>query len=238
MLGFREGLCALPAFLVVWSSSTFIVNYVIALYRGDIDLIFPYISDTGDKPPESCIFGFMSTITAFAGCATTYARYKFVERLNEKTGGVPRALNIAAFVCALVSCLGMCIVATFQETSQRVVHDIGALLFFLFGVIYIILQTIISHKAHPFGASKTVCCIRTCFACVSIVAVFPTIVCALLVKSTKLHWQREDEDYTLHLVSAVSEWLGAFSFVFFFYTYIREFKQFTLKVHVDLQEFT
>lgn len=43
MLWFTQGLCFLPAFLVIWSSSTFIVSYLIALLRRDVDIIFPYI---------------------------------------------------------------------------------------------------------------------------------------------------------------------------------------------------
>ncbi|XP_017571845.1 DNA damage-regulated autophagy modulator protein 1 [Pygocentrus nattereri] len=238
MFWFQEGLCGLPAFLVVWSSSTFIVNYIIALYKGHVDVVFPYISDTGAIPPESCIFGLMSTITAFAGFATMFARYKFLERQNEITGGVSPALNKAALFFAVTSCLGMCVVATFQETTEGTVHDIGAFIFFLSGVVYIILQTIISHKAHPYGASKRVCYIRTIFAIVAFVAAFPTIIFAFLVKVTKLHWNPEDENYKFHLASAVSEWIVSFTFVFFFFTYIQEFKQFTLKVKAELLEFT
>lgn len=43
MWWFQQGLCFLPVFLVVWSSSTFIVSYLIALFRHDVDVIFPYI---------------------------------------------------------------------------------------------------------------------------------------------------------------------------------------------------
>lgn len=43
MLWFRQGLCVLPAFLVVWSSCTFIVSYLIAILRRDVDVVFPYI---------------------------------------------------------------------------------------------------------------------------------------------------------------------------------------------------
>lgn len=43
MFWFTQGLCFLPAFLVVWSSCTFIVSYLIAIYRDDVDVIFPYI---------------------------------------------------------------------------------------------------------------------------------------------------------------------------------------------------
>ena len=43
MFWFTQGLCFLPVFLVIWSSSTFIVSYIIALFRRDVDIIFPYI---------------------------------------------------------------------------------------------------------------------------------------------------------------------------------------------------
>ncbi|KAF5901652.1 DNA damage-regulated autophagy modulator protein 1 [Clarias magur] len=238
MLWFLEGVCFLPTFLVIWSSSTFIVSYLIALFRGDVDLIFPYISDTGATPPESCIFGLMATISAFAGFATMFARYMFVKKLIEKTGGVSSCLNVAAFIVAVFSCIGMCFVATFQETELTAVHDFGALMFFVFGVIYIILQTIISYKSHPYGSSKRICHIRAVFSFVASVAVIPTLICASFVKLTKLHWNPEDKDYTLHAVSAVSEWTAAFTFIFFFFTYIQEFKQFSLKVNVQLLELT
>lgn len=49
-----------------------------------------------------------------AGIATIYARYKFVEKLNEETRVVRPCLNKTALVVGMISCLGMCIVATFQ----------------------------------------------------------------------------------------------------------------------------
>ncbi|XP_026882818.2 DNA damage-regulated autophagy modulator protein 1 [Electrophorus electricus] len=238
MVWFLEGVCFLPTFLVIWSSCTFIINYLIALFRRDVDVIFPYISDTGAVPPESCLFSLMGTITAFAGFATMFARYKFVQRLTEKRGGVPPALNVATLVAAIVSCVGMCTVATFQETEVRIVHDLGAFFFFTSGVVYIILQAVISYLTYPYGSSKCMCCIRIIFAVVACLGVFPTIICTLLVKKPKLHWNKEDKEYTLHFASAVSEWTVAFTFVFFFFTYIQEFQLFNLRVDTELIEFT
>ncbi|XP_077401654.1 DNA damage-regulated autophagy modulator protein 1 isoform X3 [Vanacampus margaritifer] len=43
MWWFTQGLCFLPVFLVAWSSSTFILPYVIAVLRRDVDVLFPYI---------------------------------------------------------------------------------------------------------------------------------------------------------------------------------------------------
>ncbi|XP_029521723.1 DNA damage-regulated autophagy modulator protein 1 [Oncorhynchus nerka] len=238
MFWFLEGICFLPTFLVIWSSSTFIVSYLIALFEHDVDVIFPYISDTGAEPPESCVFGLMTVITAFAGMATMYARYKFVEKLNEKAGGVPPVLNQAALWIGMLSCLGMCFVATFQETTITTVHDAGALLFFVSGVLYTILQSIISYKSFPYGCSLALCRVRTGIATIAFLAVFPTVVCAVFVTQTTLHRKTEDEDYVFHLVSAVSEWIVAFSFIFFFFTYIHDFKKFTLKLRTQFVDYS
>ncbi|KAK1906232.1 DNA damage-regulated autophagy modulator protein 1 [Dissostichus eleginoides] len=207
MFWFTQGLCFLPAFLVIWSSSTFIVAYIIALFRRDVDIIFPYISDTGAYPPESCIFGLMTFISACAGIATIYARYKFVEKLSGDTRVVSPRLNYTALVFGLLSCLGMCIVATFQETVVTWVHDIGALMFFVPARLFI--------------------------AILAALAFFPTAICAYFVKQTTLHREKDDEDYPYHVASASCEWVCAFSFICFFLTYIDDFKLFTLRVKTE-----
>ncbi|CAB1345961.1 unnamed protein product, partial [Coregonus sp. 'balchen'] len=72
---------------------------------------------------------------------------------------------------------------------------------------------------------------RTGIATIAFLAVSPsilennTVICAVFVTQTTLHRKTEDEDYVFHLVSAVSEWIVAFSFLFFFiFTYIHDFK--------------
>ncbi|XP_038594661.1 DNA damage-regulated autophagy modulator protein 1 [Micropterus salmoides] len=236
MFWFMQGLCFLPAFLAVWSSCTFIVTYLIALFRRDVDLIFPYISDTGANPPESCIFGLMTFISACAGIATIYARYKFVEKLSEETRVVSPCLNKSALVSGMLACLGMCIVATFQETTVTIAHDVGALLFFVTGVLYIILQAIISHHAYPFGSSMSVCRARFAIAIIATLGFFPTVICAFFVKQTELHRDTQDKDYPFQLASAVCEWIVSFSFICFFLTYIEDFKLFTLRVKTEYEE--
>uniref|UniRef100_A0A3Q0QSI8 DNA-damage regulated autophagy modulator 1 n=1 Tax=Amphilophus citrinellus TaxID=61819 RepID=A0A3Q0QSI8_AMPCI len=225
MYWFMQGLCALPAFLVVWSSATFIVSYIIAIYNNDVDVIFPYISDTGVNPPESCIFGLMTFISACAGVATIYARYKHVDKLREDNRcDVNSRLNKTALWFGEISCFGMCIVATFQETTLQAVHDCGAMMFFLCGIVYIILQCIISFYAYPHGCSKNLFRVRVSIATLAFVAFFPTVICAFFVKQTELHRHKDDKDYPFHVASAVCEWIVAFSFVFFFFTYIHDFK--------------
>ncbi|KAM9772241.1 DNA damage-regulated autophagy modulator protein 1 [Syngnathus typhle] len=235
MWWFTQGFCFLPVFLVVWSSCTFIVSYVIALFRRDVDVLFPYISDTAANPPESCIFGLMTFVSACAGMATVYTRFKFVEKMSQgMIGGSPR-LNKTALVLGLLACLGMCVVATFQETAVMVVHDMGALLFFVTGVLYILLQSVISYRSFPYCTSAAVCRARLLVAVIASLAFFPTVVCAFFVKQNDLHRDTKSKDYPFHVASAVCEWMVAFSFVCFFLTYIDDFKRFTLQVKTEMR---
>ncbi|XP_037552110.1 DNA damage-regulated autophagy modulator protein 1 [Nematolebias whitei] len=236
MFWFQQGLCALPAFLGIWSSATFIISFVIAVLRRDIDIVFPYISDTGAIPPESCFFSLMTFICSCAGICTIYARYKFVEKLIEENSVVSPCCNIASLLFGMLSCLGMSIVATFQETAVRYVHDVGALMFFISGVLYMICQCCISLKAHPYDCSKCVCVIRVGIAVIAFIVIFPTIICGVLSNQDTMHWNKDDEGYPLHLTSAICEWIVAFSFIFFFFTYIHDFKRFTLQVTTVYEE--
>nr|XP_015207481.1 PREDICTED: DNA damage-regulated autophagy modulator protein 1 [Lepisosteus oculatus] len=234
MLWFLEGMCLLPTSLVIWSSVSFVLSYIVALLRRDVDVVFPYISDTGTEPPESCIFGVMITISAFLGVSTMFTRYKFLEKLNETADRLDPRLNLAALCVGIIGCLGMCVVATFQETAIMVVHDLGALLAFVSGVIYILLQSIISYKMRPHGSSLATCHTRMTISIISLIAVFPTIICAACLKMSKLHWDPHDKGYGLHVTSAACEWTVAFGFVCYFLTYIREFQTFTLKMKIQI----
>uniref|UniRef100_A0A8D3CV83 DNA-damage regulated autophagy modulator 1 n=1 Tax=Scophthalmus maximus TaxID=52904 RepID=A0A8D3CV83_SCOMX len=224
MWWFTQGLCFLPVFLVVWSSCTFIITYLIAVFRRDVDVVFPYISDTGAYPPESCIFGLMTFISACAGGATIYSRYKFVEKLSEGALVTRSWLNKAALALGMLSCLGMCVVATFQETTVPEVHDTGALLFFVSGVLYTVVQSFISFHIYPFGSSTSVYRARVAIAILAAAAFFPTVICAFFVKQNTIHIHRGDKEYAFHVASAACEWVVAFSFVCFFLTYIDDFK--------------
>ncbi|XP_057712144.1 DNA damage-regulated autophagy modulator protein 1 isoform X1 [Corythoichthys intestinalis] len=234
MWWFTQGSCFLPFFLVVWSSTSFILSYLIALFRRDVDVLFPYISDAAANPPESCIFGLMTFVSACAGMATIYSRFKFVEKLSEETRVVNPQLNKTTLVLGILSCIGMCVVATFQETAVTAVHDVGALLFFVSGVLYILLQTVISYQAFPHESSITVCRVRLAVTVIASLAFFPTVICAFFVKQTDLHRVKDSKDYPFHVASAVCEWVVAFSFVCFFLTYIDDFKRFTLRVMTEL----
>ncbi|KAM9823676.1 DNA damage-regulated autophagy modulator protein 1 [Neosynchiropus ocellatus] len=234
MSGLRQGLCWLPVFLVAWSASNFIVPYVIAVWRQDVSAILPYISTAGATPPESCIFGLMAVITACAAFATVYARYKFVERLLAGTSRPSPRLNSASLLLGLCSCLGMCVVASFPESTVLVVHDIGAFLFFVSGVAYIVLQTVLGCQLAPHGS--TLCWVRSSLVAVAMLALVSAIVCGSLQSPTDPSPVPDRQSDPLQVASAACEWTLAFSFVCFFLTFIDEFKLFSLRVRVEYTE--
>nr|XP_005303746.1 DNA damage-regulated autophagy modulator protein 1 [Chrysemys picta bellii] len=236
MLCFMPGVAFVPALLVCWSSAAFIISYVIAVLGGHVEPLVPYISDTGTKPPESGIFGFMINISAFLGAATMYIRYLIIEKQNESSHFMSPSCNLIALCIGFLGCIGMGIVANFQELSVPSVHDGGALVAFGSGVVYIALQSVISFKSCPQWNSHCTCYIRMAISIVSCIAVIPMIACASLISITKVEWIPGEKDYTYHFVSAICEWTVAFGFIFFFLTFIRDFQGVTLRILTEMHE--
>ncbi|XP_004589663.2 DNA damage-regulated autophagy modulator protein 1 [Ochotona princeps] len=234
MFCFLKGMAFVPFLLVTWSSAAFIISYVVAVLSGHVNPFLPYISDTGTTPPESGIFGFMINFSAFLGAATMYTRYKIVEKQNQTSYFSTPVFNLVSLAVGLVGCIGMGIVANFQELAVPVVHDGGALLAFVCGVIYTVLQSIISYKSCPQWNSLWTCHVRMVISAVSCVAVIPMIACASLISITKLEWNPKEKDYMYHVVSAICEWTVAFGFIFYFLTFIQDFQSVTLKISTEI----
>ncbi|XP_018412124.1 PREDICTED: DNA damage-regulated autophagy modulator protein 1 [Nanorana parkeri] len=193
-------------------------------------------SDTGTCIPESGLFGFMISVSAMLGAATMYVRYKIVLVQNSRSAFLCRYFNIMSLVIGVIGCIGMGIVASFQETSVTKVHDIGALLAFIFGVLYISLQSIISYKSCPEWNRRGTCCIRMFISLLSILAVFPMIICASFAGIGTFKCEPGEEPSPYRQASAVCEWIVAFGFVTYFLTFIKDFQAITLTISTELHD--
>ncbi|KAI6072870.1 DNA damage-regulated autophagy modulator protein 2 isoform X1 [Aix galericulata] len=202
-------------------AASFVFSYITAIVLHHVDPLVPYISDTGTIPPERCLFGIMLNISAFLGVATMYVRYKQVYALNPEKSKIIK-LNKIGLTLGLISCFGLCIIANFQKCVLYYVHVVGACLTFGVGAIYMLVQTVLSYLMQPEIHSKDVFWIRLT------VGLYGTN----LVQ--KLHWDPEEKGYTAHIISTVSEWSLAFSFLSFFLTYIRDFQKISLRAVVSL----
>ncbi|XP_062913715.1 DNA damage-regulated autophagy modulator protein 1 [Mobula hypostoma] len=233
----RWDISCLPTALVIWSSAAFIISFIIAVCDGHVSPFIPFISDTGATPPESCVFGIMVNISAFLGAFTMYVQYKMLQAVNEANPIISPHWNRAALVLGLLGSLGMCIVANFQETTARIVHDIGALLTFGMGTLYLTLQTYISYRMQNLCNNHTVFLVRIVLMGVSGAAFIIMLVCYFLSGQSNFNWKPADKGYGCHVASAVCEWIVGFCFNFFFMTFIRDFQKFSLRIKTEIIDF-
>nr|XP_061814190.1 DNA damage-regulated autophagy modulator protein 2-like [Nerophis lumbriciformis] len=244
MWWFQQGLCFLPTFLVVWTAAAFVFAYVTAVVLRHVDPLVPYISDTGTMAPERCLFGIMLDVSAFLGMATVYVRYKQVEALmSSDEDRIAYRLNRFGLLLGLFSSAGMCVVANFQKTTLFSVHLLGAALTFGVGALYVMAQTALSHRMQPNVHSKAVFHVRLVLAMWTLGSIVTMFVSSVAMYGSlpgvdvarKLHWTPGETGYTAHIISTVSEWSLALSFISFFLTYIRDFQKITLRAEVDMQ---
>ncbi|KAM9758951.1 DNA damage-regulated autophagy modulator protein 2b [Menidia menidia] len=243
MWWFQQGLCFLPAALVVWTAASFVFAYVTAVVLRHVDPLVPYISDTGTMAPERCVFGIMLDVSAFLGMCTVYVRYKQVEALTAEDELKLHRLNRLGLWLGLVSSFGMCVVANFQKTTLFSVHLLGAVLTFGVGALYILAQTLLSLYMQPRVHSRAAYLVRLAVGLWTLGSIISMFVSSVIMYSSlkgidvprKLHWTPGETGYTAHIISTVSEWSLAFSFISFFLTYIRDFQKINLRAEVDLK---
>ncbi|XP_045174995.1 DNA damage-regulated autophagy modulator protein 2-like [Mercenaria mercenaria] len=235
-----RGMSYLPLLLVLLTATTFIVTYIIAIAKHDVSPDFPYISDTGTKPPESCIFSLFLNMCAALCLCTIYVRYKLVEVLGDTTEDTKlRRLNKLGLGLGILTALGLSLVANFQETNVEAVHLTGAALVFGVGVVYALIQTSLTYHMEPEFNGKYICRVRLTLTIISALVMVMTIASATVSrmqkdsKTDKLHWKPDEPGFAAHIASTVGEWITALVFLFYFLTFVRDFMR--LKIDVRPQ---
>ncbi|XP_022082783.1 DNA damage-regulated autophagy modulator protein 2-like [Acanthaster planci] len=231
------GLGWLPIAVGVSLGLSFIIPYCIAVGLGHVSAGFPYISDTGTEPPESCIFGQLLNISSALAFATIYVRYKQVAEYYQDVPGRVLKCNKAGLVLGSLAALGMSIVANFQETNMIIFHLIGAMMCFGLGVLYGFTMTWISYKLSPQHCTMTMFRFRLALSALALVFLVTTLLFAGLASSQwdgadPRKWLPEDGGFGLHVASTASEWAMAVAFLFFFFTFIKEFQKVELAAEV------
>lgn len=237
------GLGFLPITLVVLSCATIITTYIIAIAKNDVVAFLPYISDTGTTPPESCVFAQFLNLAAMLSFCTMYVRYRHVSALTGNEGRRVRCLNKASIVLAVFTSIGLMLVANFQETNAEIVHLIGAGFVFGLGVIYELIQVILSFEMCPVYNGRYICNVRVTIWTISVIAMIITFITAFISRSKwdqtshatdKRHWTQQQNGYTEHVISSFGEWIMATSFLLFFFTFVRDFQKLTLAIEPRL----
>ncbi|XP_048727148.2 uncharacterized protein LOC125645592 [Ostrea edulis] len=231
---FRDNLHIFPIFIVIYVPVSFFITYGIAVGNGHVNPGFPYISDTGTLPPESCVFGQLLNIGAVIALAVFYIRYKQIETFQSDCPVLPiTRVNKTAFVLGLTTAFGISLVGNFQETNVVVVHVIGAFLAFVVGGVYCCLQTYLSFKLPQIpGSSKNLRIARLIICILDFIFMVVLLVASFVNSSPHItppaHWTSDKPGYGAHLTSTIAEWIIAFLTCIYVATFTTEFKYFEM----------
>lgn len=231
----RPHLIALAAAIVF--PCTFLGTYLWAVYLDHADSVWPYISDTGTTPPESCVFGQLLNLGSVMLAGTFYIRYKQVAAFYQghRRQVLLKRVNVVSLWLGSLGALGVSLVANFQETQVVSVHFFGASLTFGLGTVYLWTQVFLTSFIRPPGWPRTISTLRTVLALLDTVALGLTVISSYLANRThgpgvELHWTgREGREF--HLLSTGSEWVMSTAFSLFILLFIPDFRHLVLEAH-------
>lgn len=215
----------LPIFATVFSLGGFLITYGISVGLNHTIPVVPYISSTGDTPPESGLFTIIFSCSAFQLLLIASIKFKQIWDTTEKRGCINITVlvfNIITYCFGLLSAVGMLIVGSYTGYDSRIVHTVGADLAILCGILYFIFLTCVS----PFAEPKNV--IRWIILCIRIgMILFALIMLGLyMVPSSGGMGQNSTlttDDNPFSIISPVAQWLILSTLFGLFLTFIPEF---------------
>ncbi|XP_056290050.1 uncharacterized protein LOC130206221 isoform X2 [Pseudoliparis swirei] len=214
MWWFQQGLSFLPAALVVWTAAAFVFAYITAVVLRHVDPLLPYISDTGTMAPERCLFGIMLDVSAFLGGGSDGGRRAQAEPAEPRRAaarpdqllrdGRGRQLPEDHAVLHAPGGRGA------DLRGRGALHpgpDAALAPHAAAPPQQECLPGPARHRGLDSGQHRHhVCVVRGDVQ--------------QSARSGRLHWTPGETGYTAHIISTVSEWSLAFSFISFFLSYI------------------
>ncbi|KAG8289062.1 photoreceptor cell maintenance [Homalodisca vitripennis] len=212
-------------------------RFLLALKYKHVALIIPYISDTGDRPPESCVFAmFVSICSVVLGLSIFIRHLQINQHLSdEKTDRIRGLWNNVSSGFGGASAFGLLLVANFQEDNDYPVHYTGAAMCIWGGSIYFVFQTFISYLMREHLTSVYLLYGRVVLASfavlfnmiglVSTVAAIQHAPQGMPQNTTVSDWSPTDSYWLVHVLSVTSEWSLAFLLSVIVLTFVPELKR-------------
>ncbi|XP_063242370.1 DNA damage-regulated autophagy modulator protein 1-like [Bacillus rossius redtenbacheri] len=222
----------LPIAVCVTLLCNVIITYAWAVSLGHVAAGFPYISDAGSLPPESCFFSLLLHVTALLTASCVYLQYRALgELLADNKCGVSQRLNASAAWLGVAASLGLGVLASFQQSSVPLVHLVGAGVCFAGGTVYFCWQTWFSYSLRQWRpVSPCLLRLRLCLSLVCLLLM--ALACATALVSltqfdgrSELDWRPRDGGWDLHVASSACEWLLAAAFCGYFLSLVGDFRR-------------
>lgn len=231
----------LPIVTNVWIWFSFGTTYGIAVALNHTFPDFPYISYTGVEEPESGIFTFCVAIGAIMLAANAEMRFLYVrEKMTRNRANYSihwKRTNTAGLVLALISSLGLLLVACFQVDTMKPPHYTGAFLCFTVAVVYIWLQCALTWKLQRPKWELIWQIINSVASCIVFVLFCVSKTLYKMKRKDNPEHTKFDELRGVFLLSTTTEWLLALSIMFFVMSFINCFKELrVITIDVQLEE--
>ncbi|KAF6018514.1 hypothetical protein EB796_023189 [Bugula neritina] len=203
---------------------TFVISYGYSIANKNVNSTgdFPYISETGTKPPESCVFGQLLNIAAVISGLTIYVRYRQTHQafkhLIPSSSKNNYRWNTAALVVGMCASLGVSMVGNFQMDNLLIAHYIGAGLAFVLGTVYSWMQVYLSYSLLVYMCSRAMFYFRIVCSFITTLFLIGTLVGA------QLYQNNNKQVLSYRLLSTISEWIMALGLAVLFATFASEFK--------------
>ena len=220
-----------PIVATIWMIGGLLTTYGLTEGLNHTQRAVPYISNTGENPPESGIFTMVLALTAVQLILISTIRFKQIwDNTGKKGSGniTIHIVNIIGYCVSYISGLGMLLVGSYTGYDSLTTHILGANLAFLFGILYFILLTILSPFVKPKFKIKW---LRWVILCIRIGMLLFSIV--MLGLYLFISGGGNTNNSPIAVISPVAQWLLMSVLFALFLTLIPEFH--SLDVHFNVQ---
>ena len=226
---YQRVIFSLPIITVLMSSLACIIAYSIGVNEGKIDQLpfLPYISDTGDLKPQSSVFTLFMGLSCFFTFAIILVRYYQVKYFKSYRVKCYKA-NEASFYSGTIFVFGKLIVASFQLSSNIVIHFLGAGMYFLGASIFAVLQLYITYHNQYKESCLYLMYIRG--VCCTGMIISMVVVGIFVIPALSIH-NRDGEN-----VAQGAEWTIAIFKSIFMLTFLHDFWKVQMKVLFSFQQ--
>ena len=117
---------AVPIAMVVWTLTGWLTCYLVAVGTGHVSPLLPLISMCGVRWPESSIFSLFMNGSAILSGLCSYFRFRQVQHYQVALSHLSKhiwKLNVISLLFAVVSSIGLIIVANFQESYRLMARN-------------------------------------------------------------------------------------------------------------------
>ncbi|XP_054166581.1 DNA damage-regulated autophagy modulator protein 1-like [Oppia nitens] len=207
----------------------------------------PYISDMGVTAPAASLFTLMLIFAAILLLIFTTIRYEIIKEniisnnnLTDQTIRDLKSLNKHSLRTGICMSLGIIMVASFRASETLLVltvHGISALINFIAFICDMYFQSRVANlmsdrRTGRLRLAMAIIVITMLIAVLGFAGwaamVSPPELQEFMATENRLKWKSSQNGYAFHILSTVCEWILILTYCPYFWTFISQFKVYTI----------